>query len=138
MKKIVFFNGSWDLINVGHIRAFALAKSYGDWLVVGINTDDLIRSMKKREPIMPFSQRKEIIHAIRWIDEVVPNAELDATNQLRNCKAKVYVLTEEWQEQNKQAIEYMESINGQVVFSPRWNDILCSTDLRAKIIEGVK
>jgi len=136
-KRLVFFQGAYDLINAGHIRAIKLAKKQGDYLVIGLNSDELM-SWYKREPIVPYNQRAEIIDSIKWVDEIIECHEPSAFRYLKQLKAKVYVLTDEWKEQQKKSIKYIESIGGQVVFSPRWSDILCSTDLRAKIIEGGK
>ena len=133
-KKKIFFQGSWDIINAGHVRAIKLAKSYGDILVIGINTDDLIRRDKKREPILPYNQRKEIIEAIKWVDSVIPCDQENALPYLKMLDADVFVLTREWEERHKHAgIQWIRDKGGKVVFSIRWKDIFCSSDIRKRI-----
>jgi len=139
MNKVVFFQGSFDLINCGHVRAFALAKSYGDILVVGLNTDELIGKDKNREAIIPYSQRKEIVEGNRHVDLVIPCDQELALPYLKALDADVFVLTKEWEERHRETgIKWIREKGGEVVFSPRWGDILCSSDIRKRIIEGGK
>lgn len=133
-----FFQGSFDITNAGHIRAFSLARSRCDYLVVGLNTDRIIREDKGREPIIPFSQRKEILEGLRNIDEVIECDDIYALPFIKQVGASVFVLTKEWEHRHPDAINYINSIGGEVVFSPRWEDILCSTDIRKRVIEGGK
>lgn len=134
---VVFFQGSFDILNAGHIRAFALAKSHGDVLVVGLNTDDLIRRDKKRDPILPYEQRKEILEAIKYIDLIIPCDQELALPYLQMLDADVFVLTEEWESRHRDSgIPWIVAKGGKVIYSPRWEDVLCSSDIRKKIIEG--
>ena len=133
-QKVVYFGGSFDLINAGHTRAMRLAKSHGDILVVGLNTDELILKDKGRESILPYSQRKEIIEAIRYVDRVIPVDQELALPYLEMLDADVFVLTEEWRERHlTTGIAYMEAKGGQVVYSPRWPDITFGTQIRRKL-----
>lgn len=134
--KIVFFQGAFDLLNAGHVRAFRLSKEYGNKLIVGLNSDQLMR-WYKREPIIPFIQRREILAGIRYIDDIVECHEPAAVRYLRQTKANVYVLTEEWKEQQKEAIDYIKSVGGKVVYMPRFADIYDSTTIRERI-KGAK
>ena len=134
--KIVFFQGTFDLLNVGHIRAFKVARSKGDRLVVGLNSDSLIRWFKLREPILPFVQRREILESIKGIDQIVECHEPQAIRYLKRYKANVYVLTDEWERQQKEAIAYMKESGGVVYFSPRYPDIMDSSAIREKIKQG--
>lgn len=69
--KIVLANGCFDLFHVGHIRYLAGAKSLGDCLIVGINSDEQVRKLKgENRPFMPEQERAEIISAVRFVDFV--------------------------------------------------------------------
>ncbi len=75
-KKIVFTNGVFDIIHPGHIELFQFAKSCGDIVIVGINTDDSIRRLKgDSRPVFPLAERMEILEAIEFIDFVIPFSE---------------------------------------------------------------
>lgn len=68
--KIVFTNGCFDLLHVGHVRYLAAAKLYGDRLIVGLNSDESFRRHKKRIPINCEEWRYEMLMALASVDEV--------------------------------------------------------------------
>ena len=69
--KIVLANGCFDLFHVGHIRYLAGAKNLGDFLIVGINSDDQVKKLKgENRPFMPEDERAEIVSALRCVDFV--------------------------------------------------------------------
>lgn len=71
-KKIVFTNGCFDIIHLGHIKLLKKAKSLGDILVVGLNTDESVRKLKgPNRPINPQRDRAEILDSIKYVDYVV-------------------------------------------------------------------
>jgi len=70
--KIVFANGAFDLLHAGHVRYLEAAKREGDWLVVGVNSDGSVRRGKgPGRPIVPESERAEIVAALACVDAVV-------------------------------------------------------------------
>jgi rfaE bifunctional protein nucleotidyltransferase chain/domain len=69
--RIVLANGCFDLFHVGHIRYLAGARSLGDILIVGINSDDQVRKLKgENRPFMPERERAEIVSAFKFVDLV--------------------------------------------------------------------
>jgi rfaE bifunctional protein nucleotidyltransferase chain/domain len=69
--KIVLANGCFDLFHVGHIRYLAGAKKLGDFLIVGINSDEQVKKLKgENRPYMPEKERAEIVSALRFVDFV--------------------------------------------------------------------
>ena len=76
-KNIIVLSGGFDPVHKGHIRMFKSAKTLGD-VIVGLNSDEwLIR--KKNKFFMPFSERKEILESIKYINSVVPFDDTDDT-----------------------------------------------------------
>jgi rfaE bifunctional protein nucleotidyltransferase chain/domain len=69
-KKIVFTNGCFDLIHIGHVRSLKEAKKLGDVLVVGLNSDRSVSLIKPRRPIIPQEQRAEILASLDMIDYI--------------------------------------------------------------------
>ena len=70
-KKIVLANGCFDIIHVGHVRYLRDAKSYGDILIVGINSDSSVKKLKgPNRPFMPDAERAEIVAAFEFVDYV--------------------------------------------------------------------
>lgn len=76
-KIIGYTTGVFDLFHVGHLNILKRAKENCDYLIVGVSTDDLVVSYKHHKPIIPFEERRRIVEAIRFVDEVVPQTSLD-------------------------------------------------------------
>ena len=97
LKKIAFANGCFDVLHVGHIRYLQGAARVADVLVVGVNGDDSVRLLKgEGRPVMPASERAEIISAIRGVsyvtvfDEKSPSRLLELLRPDFQCKGTDY------------------------------------------------
>lgn len=90
---IVFTNGCFDLLHVGHTRYLQAARGLGDVLVVGVNTDRSVRGLQKgsARPIVPESQRAEVIAALECVDYVVLFDEPDPYGLIRAVQPDVLV-----------------------------------------------
>ncbi len=70
-KKITFTNGCFDIIHVGHVRYLRNAKAFGDILIIGLNSDKSVSSIKANRPINPQNHRAEILSSLEMVDYVV-------------------------------------------------------------------
>ena len=79
MKKyqVGFICGFFDLLHDGHIDILKKAKENCEYLIVAVGTDEFMRQRKQRETILSYDQRVEIVKAIRYVDEVVEETNLD-------------------------------------------------------------
>ena len=75
--KIGYTTGVYDLFHIGHLNILRRAKEQCDFLIVGVSTDDLVENYKHKRPVIPFEERIEIVKAIRYVDEVVPQTSMD-------------------------------------------------------------
>lgn len=75
--KIGYTTGVFDLFHIGHLNILKRAKEQCDFLIVGVSTDELVKSYKNKTPIIPFDERVEIIEAIKYVDKVVPQTSMD-------------------------------------------------------------
>jgi glycerol-3-phosphate cytidylyltransferase len=90
-KKVIATNGCFDILHVGHLRYLQQSKALGDLLVVGVNSDTSVRSLKgKDRPINSENDRAELLAALEPVNYVVIFDELDASNFLREVKPDVY------------------------------------------------
>lgn len=97
-KRIVFTNGCFDLMHIGHTRYLQAAKALGDLLVVGVNTDDSVRSLEKApdRPIVQDAQRAEVLAALGCVDFVVLFAEPDPGRLIGALQPDVLVKGGDW------------------------------------------
>lgn len=76
-KVIGYTTGVYDMFHIGHLNILKRAKENCDYLIVGVSTDELVEEYKHKRPIIPFNERIEIVKAIRYADEVVPQVTMD-------------------------------------------------------------
>lgn len=118
-KTIVFTNGCFDILHPAHIRLFKFAKSKGDILVVGINTD---RSVQKNKgagrPIFPLKERVEILSAISYIDFIVPFRSLTPLNLIKAVKPKIIVKGGDYTPEQVVGKKEVERWGGKVIIFP--------------------
>ncbi len=97
-KRIVFTNGCFDLMHIGHTRYLHVAKSLGDLLVVGVNTDTSVLGLEKASdrPIVPEAQRAEVLAALGCVDFVVLFAEYDPGPLIAAIQPDVLVKGGDW------------------------------------------
>jgi rfaE bifunctional protein nucleotidyltransferase chain/domain len=91
-KRVVFTNGHFDLLHVGHVRYLRAARAYGDLLVVGVNDDASTTDRKGTgRPIIPAAERAETLAALACVDVAVVFAGLTADEPIRLLKPEIYV-----------------------------------------------
>lgn len=89
-KIIVFTNGCFDILHVGHIRYFYESKKLGDILVVGLNSDSSVRALKgEKRPIIPENERAEMLAAIEYIDYIVIFSDLNPSKIIERIKPHI-------------------------------------------------
>ena len=97
-SRIVFTNGGFDLMHIGHTRYLQAAKALGDLLVVGVNSDKSVRSLDKApdRPIVPEAQRAEVLAALGCVDFVVVFSESDPKALITAVQPDVLVKGGDW------------------------------------------
>ena len=97
-KRIVFTNGCFDLMHVGHTRYLQAARALGDVLIVGVNSDASVRTLNKAldRPIVPEAQRAEVLAALSCVDFVVIFDESDPLQLITAVQPDVLVKGGDW------------------------------------------
>lgn len=114
-KRIVFTNGCFDLLHLGHVRYLERSKKMGDFLVVGLNSDRSVRRIKgKGRPVQPERNRKEILAALACVDAVVVFDDLTPIRLIRAVRPDVLVKGAHWPRTQIVGADFVES-NGGVV-----------------------
>ena len=118
-KKVVFTNGCFDLLHVGHIRYLRKARSLGDALVVGLNTDRSVRHIKgEKRPIVPQGERAEVLAALEFVDYVVLFDEPDPFSLIEKIKPTILVKGADWPKDKIIGRDVVEKAGGRVVRIP--------------------
>ncbi|MBW2148889.1 MAG: D-glycero-beta-D-manno-heptose 1-phosphate adenylyltransferase [Deltaproteobacteria bacterium] len=119
-KTIVFTNGCFDLLHVGHVRTLSFARGQGDLLVVGINSDDSVRSIKGKErPLVPHTLRAEVLAALEVVDYVVIFQEADPHRLIAELRPHILVKGGDWAEDQIIGRDLVEAQGGRVIrFDP--------------------
>jgi len=74
---IGYTTGVFDMFHIGHLNLLARAREMCDRLIVGVSIDEVVRTYKHHDPIIPFEERMAIVRAIRYVDEAVPQTSMD-------------------------------------------------------------
>jgi len=115
-RKIVFTNGCFDILHVGHVRYLEAARSEGDLLVVGLNSDSSVRSIKgERRPLVNQDQRAKVLASLACVDYVVVFDEPDPLRLIRAVKPDILVKGADWTEENIVGAEFVKSTGGKIL-----------------------
>jgi D-beta-D-heptose 7-phosphate kinase/D-beta-D-heptose 1-phosphate adenosyltransferase len=118
-KRIVFTNGCFDIVHVGHIRYLEKAKSLGDILVIGVNSDHSVRGLKGPDrPILPEEERAEILSGLWCVDYVTVFDELTPLELISFLQPHVLVKGGDWTKETTVGRESVEKSGGEVVILP--------------------
>src|ERR687888_1122654 len=118
-QRMVFTNGVFDLLHAGHVRFLQHARSLGDLLIVGLNSDRSVRANKgPGRPIMPEHERAEILAALTPVDAVVTFDEETPYDLIRALQPDVLVKGADWAENAIVGRDIIEQRGGRVVRVP--------------------
>jgi len=137
-RRIVFTNGCFDILHVGHLRYLDEAARQGDILVVGINSDNSVKSLEKGDerPIVPQNERAELVAALKPVDYVVIFDEPDPLETILVVRPDVLVKGADWEEEDIIGAKEVKSWGG-IVFRALLVQNRSTTDIIEKI-RGLK
>ena len=117
MKKVITY-GTFDLLHYGHIRLLKRAKSLGDYLIVAVSTDEF-NKLKNKKSYFSFKERKQMVEAIRYVDEVIEeNSWEQKIGDIEKYHIDEFVMGKDWEGKFDFLKEYCE-----VVYLPRTPEI---------------
>jgi D-beta-D-heptose 7-phosphate kinase/D-beta-D-heptose 1-phosphate adenosyltransferase len=119
-EVIVFTNGCYDLLHVGHIRFLEQCRMHGNVLVVGLNSDSSVRAQNKgtNRPIVPQEQRAEVLAALQCVDFVTIFDEPTPKEIVAKLSPNVLIKGEDWANKGVVGREHVEAHGGKVVLLP--------------------
>lgn len=115
-KKLVFTNGCFDLLHIGHIKYLQKAKEFGDVLIVGVNSDSSVKKIKgSNRPFFPEEERAQLLSALECVDYVIVFSELNPEKVIKILKPDVHVKGGDYQTDELPESEIVKSYGGKVI-----------------------
>ena len=96
MYKIGYTTGVFDLFHIGHLNILKRAKEQCEYLIVGVSTDEVVETYKKKKPVIPFEERFEIIKSIRYVDKAIPQTSMDKMKAWETLRFDVLFHGSDW------------------------------------------
>ena len=131
MKRIITY-GTFDLLHYGHINLLRRAKQLGDYLIVGLSSDEFNWIEKGKKSYFSYEERKTILEAIRYVDLVVPETSWDQKREdIHKYNVDVFVMGDDW----KGKFDFLNEEGAEVVYLSRTPEISSSQikeDLNSK------
>lgn len=134
MYEIGFTQGAFDMFHIGHLNLLRNAKAQCKYLIVGINSDELIKKYKAKEAIIPINERVAIVEAIKYVDEVIITDTLEKRQIVQNKKCNAIFVGSDWKDNERwlKTKEEMQTIGVDVIFLP-YTEKTSSTLIREKL-----
>lgn len=120
MKRVITY-GTFDLLHYGHINLLRRAKEYGDYLIVGLSTDEFNWNEKQKKCYFPYEKRKQLLEAVRYVDLVVPETGWkQKVLDIKKYHADIFMMGDDW----KGKFDYLaDQTDAQVIYLPRTPEI---------------
>lgn len=139
MKKyrIGYTTGVFDMFHIGHLNILRQAKELCEYLIVGVSTDELVESYKKKRPIIPFEERKAILEAIKYVDKVVAQEDRDKKGAFDRIGFDAMFVGNDWKGNTLfvEVEQYLNAHDAEVVYFP-YTQGTSSTILREKLLNS--
>jgi glycerol-3-phosphate cytidylyltransferase len=94
--KVGYTTGVFDLFHIGHLNILKRAKECCEYLIVGVSTDECVQEYKHKTPVIPFEERIAIVEAIKYVDKVVPQVNMNKMAAWRKLKFDAIFHGDDW------------------------------------------
>ena len=132
--NIGYTAGTYDLFHIGHLNIFKNAKKQCNYLIVAVSTDELVNEYKHHYPIIPFNERCEIVSAIKYVDKVIPQIDMNKKQAAIDNKIDVMFVGDDWKNTEKwNKIEQELNEMGIDVVYLKHTDGISSSDIKEKM-----
>lgn len=132
--KIGYTTGVFDLFHIGHLNIIKRAKEQCDYLIVGVSTDELVKSYKHKTPVIPFEQRIAIVEALAYVDKAVPQKSMNKIEAWNKYHFNAIFHGDDWKgsEMYNEIEKRFAELGVDMVFLPH-TDGISSTEIGKKM-----
>lgn len=117
MKRVLTY-GTFDLLHIGHINILKRAKELGDFLIVGLSTDEF-NEVKEKKAYHTYENRKSVLEAVKFVDMIIPESKWEQKiSDVKSLAVDIFVMGDDWEGKFDFLKEYCE-----VVYLPRTTGI---------------
>ena len=134
----IYVPGSYDLLNIGHIRLFKYAYDYAQYsyVIAGVSTDKLILSYKFLKPICPLKERIELVSACKYVDRVIIQKKFFDIEQLKKLNIDYVLLGSDWENKDFPALMYAQGmLKFKIIYKPYTKEV-SSSEIKRRIIKN--
>lgn len=119
MKRVITY-GTFDLLHYGHINLLKRAKEQGDYLIVGLSTDEFNHNKKNKKCYFSYEKRKQLLEAIRYVDLVIPEETWEQKrSDVHEFKIDTFVIGNDWEGK----FDFLKEEGCEVIYLDRTPDI---------------
>ena len=118
--KVGYTTGVFDMFHIGHLNILRRAKEQCEHLIVGVSTDELVATYNHKTPVIPFEERKAIVEAIRYVDEVVAQTSMDKLEAWKHLHFNAVFHGDDWKGSNmyNEVENALNAVGCDMVFLP--------------------
>lgn len=133
-KIIGYTTGVYDMFHIGHLHVIRKAKEQCDYLIVGISTDELAEKEKHKTPVIPYEERIAIVSALKYVDQVVPQSDIDKVAAWKRYHFNKLFVGSDWEGTPRWKVyeEEFRPLGVSIIYLP-YTDGISSTKLTSVI-----
>lgn len=133
-KIIGYTTGVYDMFHIGHLNVIRKAKEQCDYLIVGISTDELAEKEKHKTPVIPYEERVAIVSALKYVDQVVPQSDIDKVAAWKRYHFNKLFVGSDWEGTPRWKVyeEEFRPLGVSIIYLP-YTDGISSTKLTSVI-----
>lgn len=126
--KIGYTTGVFDMFHIGHLKVLQRAKEQCEYLIVGVSTDEVVRSYKNKTPIIPFEERMAIVSALKCVDQAVPQTCMNKIEAWEKYHFDALFHGSDWKgsDMYNKMIDEFKEVGVDVVFLPHTDGVSSS------------
>ncbi len=130
-KRVITY-GTFDLLHYGHISLLKRAKELGDYLIVGLSTDEFNANMKNKMCYFSYEQRKNLLQSIRYVDLVIPEENWEQKkSDVKEFRIDTFAIGDDW----RGKFDFLREQGVEVIYLPRTPEI-STTQIKSEIRMG--